>query len=135
MANEDTPKQRWEIITNALSCLTAGLLYVILFIAYPLASPINYLVIIVGVLLLLVAPVLFIFTYREAYKSNAQKLLTIIRFPLFVASVLSIAYAMAKIIGLLNDMKLQLLAEIFMSYILLCLVLAIVAEVFAIRRR
>jgi len=122
---------RLEIVSEAISCLLAGSLYIMLFITLPLSFPVNYLVIIVGVALLLVAPVLLILTYKDVFKSKAEKFLRGVKFPIFVAAILSIPIVMSQIMGPLHDMNLAQLATAYLIYMFICMVLVIVAEILA----
>ncbi len=135
MVNANTHKERQDVIIDSLSCLTAGSLFITIFFTIPLQFPINYLIIIVGVLLLLLSPMLCIFIYKEASITKAQKLLRVARPTLGVATLLSIAFAGLSIISLFHDLKLPVLAVIFLIYIILCLILFIFAQAFLIFRR
>jgi small-conductance mechanosensitive channel len=130
-----TRQQRLEIITGALSCLTAGFLYIILVITLPLTCPINWVILIIGVLLLLLAPALLILTYKRAYKPKAQKLLRVIRIPLVAASLISIIYAVFRTGELLKNMNLSWISVILICYVVLCIFLVIIAEVVVLRER
>jgi CDP-diglyceride synthetase len=123
---------RLEIVSEAISCLLAGSLYVILFITLPLNFPIDYIVVILGVALLLVAPILLILTYKDAFISKAEKFLRWVKFPIFVAAILSIPIAMGQIISLLSNMDLHQLADSYLVYTVICMALVIVAEILAL---
>lgn len=123
---------RLEIVSEAISCLLAGSLYVILFITLPLSFPIDYIVVILGVALLLVAPILLILTYKDAFISKTEKFLRWVKLPIFIAAILSIPIAMGQIISLLSNMDLHQLADSYLVYMVICMVLVIVAEILAL---
>jgi len=128
-------EQRWEIITAAASCLAAGFLYIILVLTLPLTCPVNCIILIVGVLLLLLSPTLLILTYKESWKPIAQKILKVIRIPLFAAIYLTIVYTVFRTGELLKNMNLSWLSLVLICYMILCFILLIIAETFAGRRR
>ena len=119
MVNENTPKQnsslqsykqRLEIIADAVSCLMAGSLFVIFVMTLPLHVLINLLLLVIGGLLILFAPILLIFTYNKSLVSKAVGLLKIGKPVLFTAALLSVANTMVKIIGLFGGDSCQSLA-------------------------
>jgi NADH:ubiquinone oxidoreductase subunit K len=128
-------EQRWEIIMAAASCLAAGFLYIILVLTLPLTCPVNCIILIVGVLLLLLSPTLLILTYKESWKPIAQKILKVIRIPLFTAVFLTIVYTVFRTGELLKNRNLSWLSLVLICYMILCFILLIIAETFAGRRR
>jgi hypothetical protein len=128
-------EQRWEIITAAASCLAAGFLYIILVLTLPLTCPVNCIILIVGGLLLLMSPTLLILTYKESWKPIAQKILKVIRIPLFAAVFLTIVYTVFRTGELLKNRNLSWLSLVLICYMILCFILLIIAETFAGRRR
>jgi len=128
-------EQRWEIITAAASCLAAGFLYIILVLTLPLTCLFNCIILIVGVLLLLLSPTLLILTYKESWKPIAQKILKVIRIPLFAAVFLTIVYTVFRTGELLKNRNLSWLSLVLICYMILCFILLIIAETFAGRRR
>ena len=130
-----TRQQRWEIITSAISCLTAGFLYITLSLILPLPYLFNWVVRVLGILLLLLGPILLTLTYKHSYKPKALKLLRILRLPLLGASFLSIVYAVARIGELFKNMNLVWISVIFICYMILSFILLIIAEMFAGRGR
>jgi hypothetical protein len=126
-----TPR-RLEIVSEAISCLLAGSLYVILFITLSLSFPIDYIVVFLGVALLLVAPILLILTYEDSFISKTEKFLRWVKFPIFIAAILSIPIVMGQIISLLSNMNLHQLADSYLVYMVICMALVIVAEILAL---
>lgn len=125
-------RQNWEIITNALSCWAAGSLFLIFFVSLPLSAPTNYLVLIISLLLLLLTPVLFIFTYHKSLISKAKVLLNVVRPVLCTAVILSIWAAAAKLIPLFGLNSWQALA--YLIYMLIIFVLFSIACFFPGKR-
>jgi hypothetical protein len=128
------PPGRSEIVSEAIECLLAGSLYIALYLTLPLSFPINYLIIIVGAALLVIAPTLLILTYGDALLSKTERFLRWIKIPIFVAAILSIPIAMGQIINLLNDIKLNLWSTSYLIFMMLCMILIIIAEIIAIIR-
>ena len=128
-------QQRWDIITGAASCLAAGSLYIILLITFTLTCPVQCLVLFLGVVLLLLAPTLLILTYQDSWKPIAQKILKVIRIPLFAAVLITMIVTVFRTGEKLRSMGLSWLSVVLICYMILCLILVIVTEVFTLRRR
>lgn len=128
-------EQRWEIITAAASCLAAGFLYIILVLTLPLTCPVNCFILIVGVGLLLLAPTLLRLTHKDKYKPIAQKILKVIRIPLFAAVLITMIYTAFRASAQLKDMNLSWLSVVLICYMILCLGLLIISEIIASRGR
>lgn len=85
--------------------------------------------------MLLLSPTLLILTYKESWKPIAQKILKVIRIPLFTAIFLTIVYTVFRTGELLKNMNLSWLSLVLICYMILCFILLIIAETFAGRRR
>lgn len=128
-------QQRWDIITGAASCLAAGSLYIIIFITFTLTCPVKCLVLFLGVVFLLLAPTLLILIYKDSWKPIAQKILKVIRIPLFAAVLITMMITIFRTGERLRDMGLPGLSVALICYMILCLILVIVTEIFILRRR
>jgi hypothetical protein len=115
--------------------LAAGSLYIIILITFTLTCPVKCLVSFLGVVLLLLAPTLKKIIYKDSWKPIAQNILKVIRIPLFAAVLITMMITIFRTGERLRDMGLPWLSVALICYMILCLILVIVTEIFILRRR
>lgn len=126
--------QAWEIIVGTLSYFVAGSLFIVLAMTIQLDILIKLLLVILGLLLLLCAPISIILTFWTSSTPVASKIHTMGKPILLVATMLSATNAMVSIIQLFGGISWQ--SSVYAWYMVVFLLLFIAAMiVFYIRIR
>ncbi|MCJ7791790.1 MAG: hypothetical protein MUP49_05235 [Dehalococcoidia bacterium] len=128
-APTSTTPGRMEIVTIALSCLIAGPFFAILLITLPLNLPVKIIVIGIGIVLLIMAPILLVLTFRDSWRNKTIKILAWVNFLLFIDTIISLVPTMGDTITKLHELKLSLLANVYAFYMSICMILVLAAEI------
>jgi len=118
-------QQKLEAIEYAISALLAGPMFLIAYSTLPLQVVIGYIVFALGIALCAVAFVLVIYTWKDSLTPKAKRLIAVtqLRFILFAAALLSVAYTVAQMISTFGGGSWQSIISVVVAFIFLVLLI------------